>query len=94
MTAEAPDPAGPLDTVLSCGGCGCLVVDSDVHEQVCPGRDGGERATPPPLGPQIVEWLDTLDPTEVAEAAYAEAGFDADPTSAVFERLKKLAAAL
>lgn len=97
MDEGTPDPAGPLDntSVYACEGCGCLVVDQKVHELVCPGNTpAGDRTPPPPLGPQIVEWLETLDPSEVTEAAYAEAGFDADPTTAVFDRLKKLAAAL
>lgn len=93
MSVADPE-AGPLDPVFACPGCFCLVVDGAGHERVCSGRDGATAVELPALGPQIVEWLDTLNPAEVAEAAYAEAGFDEDPTAAVFERLKKLAAAL
>lgn len=92
VTVGNPDaPAGPLDAaVFSCPGCGCLVVDQDVHAGVC-GRGGGDV---PPLGPQIVEWLDTLDADELWDQSIAESGVDASPAGALLDRLKRLAAAL
>jgi hypothetical protein len=90
---EAP-PAGPLDAaVFDCPGCGCLVVDTAVHEPVCPGNTApGTIAAP--LGPQIVDWLDTLDPEELERQALEAEGFDTNGTVAVLKHLKQLAAGL
>jgi hypothetical protein len=88
------DQPGPLDLdpVFACPGCGCLVVDQQLHNGVCGRRD--DVTSPPPLGPQIVEWLDTLNPDELEQQALAECGFDTSGTVAILDRLKKLAAGL
>lgn len=94
MAETAPEaPVGPLDPVFTCSGCGCLVVDNEIHERVCPGTatTGSPGAS---LGPQIIEWLDTLDPEEVERQALEAEWGDANGTVAVLNRLKQLAAAL
>lgn len=96
MAETDPEPpAGPLDPVFGCSGCGCLVVDSVVHEPVCPGnRPAVDETASPRLGPQITDWLDSLDPEELERQALEAEGFDTNGTVAVLNRLKQLAAGL
>ena len=90
------EPDGPLDMapVHVCDGCGCLVVDAQIHDAVCPGHHPATSPTATPLGPQIVAWLDELDPQQVETASLEHAGFDTNATVAVLEQLKRQAADL
>lgn len=89
MTAE---PAGPLDPVFACPGCGCLVVDQDVHTTVCARRPAA--TTGQPLAARIIEWLDGLDPADIEQRAYAGAPIDCEPTAAILTELRRQAAEL
>lgn len=95
MADETPEPTGPLDAaVFTCPGCGCLVVDTDVHEPVCSGNATQGDGRAPRLGPQIVEWLDSLDPEELERQALEAESFDTNGTVAVLRQLKQLAETL
>jgi hypothetical protein len=87
--AADPIPAGPLDPVFACPGCGCLVVDQDVHTRAC-----SPIATGQSLAAQIIDWLDGLDPAELEQRAYAGAALDAEPTAAILAELRRQAAEL
>lgn len=92
--AKSTQPTGDTDPVFACPDCASLVVDQAVHGPVCPARAGGTPGELPPLGPQILAWLDELNPEELEQQAFAEAGFDVNTTVAILDRLKKLAAEL
>lgn len=79
-------------TVLICPGCACLVADMTVHVTACPGSGG--KMPEPAYGDVITEWLDTLDPDELEKAAYATAGMDDNPTTALLAEIRRRAAAL
>lgn len=59
------------------------------HEQI---REHLDSA--PAYGDVILEWLDTLDSSDVERAAFAGAGMDDNPTSALFAELRRRAEAL
>lgn len=86
--AADPIPAGPLEAVFACPGCGCLVVDQDVHTRTCSPTAGQ------PLAEQIIDWLDGIDPAELEQRAYAGASLDAEPTAAILTELRRQAAEL
>lgn len=74
-----------------CGGH--AIVDPDAHrawhEQIREQLDA-----PPAYGDVILEWLDTLDTSDVERAAFAGAGMDDNLTAALFAELRRRAEAL
>lgn len=74
---------------------GHAIADRDAHEawhaQI---RVATEAFTEPAYGDVITEWLDGLDPADVEKAAFAGAGMDDNPTTALFAELRRRAGAL
>lgn len=84
-------PPGPLDQVQICPGCASLVADMTLHTIACMGGGDAQAAA---AGDVIVGWLDSLDPADLEKAAFAGAGFDDNPTSALLTELRRRAEAL